>query len=282
MKNINLLDKIPSLRNTIEPDTPTPSQAARKQKWLGLGVLFIFAGLCGALGFWLYKPEEVITAEMLARPGAKYQPALVEPGKGGEAVEKPSIAPPPRKAQTKPDRSADSLTLAPIVSRRVAKDASIVNAATLEPVWLVRFAVCMYKKNCDEVRRELEKKGIKAVVERGISPILMHRVVMGPWMTVSGAKTARAKLKEADVKSSFFTAGNRSYLSSLPVADIASAEKTLALVKALGYRAEKKSARSPQKIYKVYEGSYKNRLLAEVVMKKYTAIGIKCVLEKHI
>ncbi len=280
MKSINLLIKIPSLRNTIKPDTPAPGQIARKQKLLRIGALLLFMGLCASYGFWLYEPKKVITNKGLAKTGDNFGSALAGSGKKEQIAYSPRGASSPPKKRPKRAMKADKLKLATIVTRPVAKDASIVKSPS--PVWYVRFAVCMYKKNCDEVRSKLAKKGIKAFVKRGVSPILMHRVVMGPWMTVSDAKLARAKLDEIRVKSSFFTAGNRSYLSTLPVADPASARKTLARVKALGYRAENKSAKSPQKIYKVYNGSYENRRLAEVVMKKFTAIGIQCVLEKHI
>lgn len=289
MRKFNLLSEPRSLRSTVRPDTPVPGEGGGRLKMTLLAVavfaLVTFASFSAGFGF-----NNLLSALGFSAPApqAPSSPATVAP-----QPEKPAAVP-PRAVQTPepvvamadepaPDEMESAEKIAPkmdpVMSRPVAEGAAAPGKKG-GGVWRVRFAVCSFRKSCEEVAGNLRRKKIGAKVVKSAAELMTTRVVAGPFPTVAHAEKLQQSLDGADVENFIFSSGPRFYVSTAPFDTAEEAGRTRKKIEADGHRAETVSKKEPRVVYKVFEGAYKSRERADNRRKYFKSRGIKCVIEK--
>ncbi len=270
MKRFNLIEDVPSLRNTVRPDTPEPGDKKKRSVSPLLVILF----LCSVL--LVLEPYMVEFLKDMARVAPQEIVSTAN-----KPVSVPAKMPVPAFAPPKDD---DSIKIAPVVSRPVALDFIKEKAAkkVAKPApWELRFALCVYRASCESVRVELKKTGVESHIVEGRAKVGVYRVMTGPWPTASHAEEARLQLKSKAVEGNEFVADNHYYLLSdaMPEEKVASA--MLNKIREMGLRAEMAFKREPRKVYKVYSGGFPDEETAKAEKNRLASQGIDSVVEKR-
>lgn len=290
MKSFNLLKEVQNYRNTVLPGSPIPGSGARLFLPQALSVFFLLVILTFAGGLWVIETNSPVKAIVIRKflsftglnedKTAPMETQIIE-ARPEDNLPEPIAKKVESQKETEPDEKSFPLFLKPIASRPVAMEAALNESNRPEQVWSVRFAVCVYKKSCEEVRAKLRKKGISSYLAKSSVSILTHYVLVGPWNVKSSVDHVARKLKAAGVGASLFSIENKYYLSTRPTATGKTAGETLKKVWSMGYRARMASKKGPQSMYKVYSGAFKDRKRAKKELRGFTNRGIECVLEKH-
>lgn len=269
MKQFNLLEDVPNLRNTIRPDTPEPGD----KKKLPVSPLLLILLVCSVLlvlepyikDFW--DDIAYVAPRRILPTAIKPVPAPVMP-------EPPLVTP----------KEDEPVKIAPVVSRPVALDfvKEKIAKKVANPVpWELRFALCVYHASCESVRVELEKKGVESHVVEGRAKIGVYRVMAGPWPTASHAEKARLQLRSKGVEGNEFVADNKYYLLSHAVPEEKVANAMRNKIREMGFRAEMAFKREPRKVYKVYSNGFADEKTAKAEKNRLASQGIDSVVEQR-
>jgi len=309
MRNINLLAELKNIRNTVTPDTPVSggggSNKKAAAKRLAVAVVVALAAVVYVgLGVNEDPPKPSVTKksdpaaglvadarepapdergarETAVAPSAR-EPAPDELGARETAVVASAREPAPDELGAAEERPA---VVAPIVSRPVAKAAGAVKLSSAAAanggakLWSVRFGLCVMERSCVSIASGLKKRGVRAYVLESRATVMTHRVSIGPWPTQTHAERLQGALERAGYQTSPLASGGKFYLFTAPFVSKTDADGAAAKLRSMGYRAERASKGEARPVYKVYEGAYRQRSVADSKRKVYAGMGIECIVE---
>jgi hypothetical protein len=191
-----------------------------------------------------------------------------------------------KTAKSKPVKTT-SLNVKPNATRSVTPTRPVAASAKApkaskvakEKIYRIRFGLCLYKQSCEEIIRKLKRRNVSATLSRSTTKLLTHKVMVGPWSTKAHAIDASGKIGKQLVKTSILTSNNKFYLLTEVYPDSKKADSIRDKIGSMGYRAERVSKREPRKVYKVFEGAYKNKAGAIKRQKHFADKGFGCIVE---
>jgi len=281
MRKFNLLEQVPSIRNTLRPDG-TYHGIEKRSKTVPLFALFFIAAI--AFAGLNYKNELLDIAGSNKKPA----PAMTanEPIPNPEAA--PGMAAPSATAEEETEDTSKTEETTPpeqILSRPVAMDAEapVKRASKTDGSWRIRFALCLYRKSCDGAVSQLKAKGVESFVAESRAELVFYKVVIGPWPVVSQAKEVADKLTAKGVEAEPFSANERYYVGAMSLTTAKAQADVVKIASGLGYKAEKggpkKEIRGVFKVYK--KDSFAGRDEAEKAALALRGRQISCFVEKE-
>ncbi|MBI5815295.1 MAG: SPOR domain-containing protein [Nitrospinae bacterium] len=284
MRKFNLLEEIPSIRNTLRPDGSYHGMERRTSLRVCV-LLGVAAGLAAA--YWLGPPswiEEWQTAPLAPikqRTAARPAPPPSTPAVDAAVAKEPAE----KKKVEEPDTAAN-VDLEEITTRPVAQDATPAPVKSMVKIgggWRVRFALCLYSKSCAMMAAKLAQKDVEVQLTENPAEVTFYRVIAGPWPAVSQAQEAADMLSAKGVEAAPFLAEERYYVSAPSLTTAAGRDMVVKLCKSLWYNVE---AAPPKKetrrMFKVYaKGPYADKGAAEKAARVFKGRGIECVVEKE-
>ncbi|MGK7346374.1 MAG: SPOR domain-containing protein [Candidatus Nitrospinota bacterium M3_3B_026] len=265
MIRLNLLRGAKSLRDTVRPDTPIPG--GPPPLWRRPLVLYAIAIMAMAGGALWY-----LGAEVSVNVGEKSYTVIGESPHAPRPAERPApVKPAERKAPAgKPEERSEPAAHPAAAPKSEEKKG-----------WAVRFAVCVYRESCEKLAGRLEKRGIETFMEEDFAEITASRVTVGPFADGGAADTARNRLMEKGVGAGLTASGEGSYLSAGPFFGKEEAEKAARKMRSAGHEPRISTQKEKMRVYKLYNGSWREEKEARRKMAEYRKSGIECILEKR-
>lgn len=297
MKRFNLLREIKSIRNTVRPDTPIPGTPLPFWRRSSFIAMVVFVAVIVS-GLWYIGAEVTInldvftssaedTREPAPRPVRQAPPVV----NATAAKDKRAQTPKPPEEKKRAGKKAEAVKASKektakepekAIPRPAAREISQEkDVRVAKDVWSVRFAVCLFRKSCEDVAADLKKKGVETHMAKGEADILTHQVIAGPWKDAADAESARKKLGGQGVEAAVFTAERGHYISTGSFPDKRKAVKIRDELAAHSVKVKISSKREPKEVYKLYAGSFDAEAPARVKLLQYRENGLDCVIEKR-